>query len=247
VPGLFKKSGLHQYGTDDRIPTMGEEPNLERSYMIKNQIALFAVMCSFLAACSDQPGSSMTSTSSATTSRAAPAPTIDYTVPNKMFPMAQPKTMACWATSGAILASWKDKRAVPTDEFVSRLSEEFRLIYDTNAGLMPADQPELMKKAKLRQELPQSYTVDAWLSMLKSYGPLWVTTAFPLPKDHWGVHARIVSAIKGDGTPDGTTLHIIDPDRGRESDMTIASFAKEMENVAKADKATDIRPMVIHF
>lgn len=105
-----------------------------------------------------------------------------------------------------------------------------------------ADQPDLLKKAGLREEAAQNYSVDGWLSLLKRFGPLWVTAAFPLPNDKWGVHARVVSAIKRDGAPDGTTLHIIDPDGGRESDKTIAVFAKEMENIAKADHAIDIRP-----
>ena len=83
--------------------------------------------------------------------------------------------------------------------------------------------------------------------MLKRFGPVWVTTAFPLPDKKWGLHARVVSAIKGDGSPDGTKLHIIDPDGGQESDITISAFAKEMEDVAKAEGALDVRPLVLHF
>jgi len=164
-----------------------------------------------------------------------------------MFVIAQTKQMDCWATASAILASWKELQLVPTDKFVSRLNEKFRILYDTDAGLPAADQPDLMSQTGMRQEAPQNYTVDGWLSLLKSFGPLMVTTALPDPDDDWAIHIRVVSAIKGDGTPDGTKLHVIDPDGAHESDMTVTAFAKEMENIAKADGVGDIRPMVIHF
>ena len=118
-----------------------------------------------------------------------------------MFVIAQTKQMDCWATASAILASWKELQLVPTDKFVSRLDEKFRILYDTDAGLPAADQPDLMTPTGMRQEAPQNYTVNGWLSLLKSFGPLMVVTA----------------------------------------------FAKEMENIAKADGVGDIRPMVIHF
>ena len=124
-----------------------------------------------------------------------------------MFVIAQTKQMDCWATASAILASWKELQLVPTDKFVSRLNEKFRILYDTDAGLPAADQPDLMSQTGMRREAPQNYTVNGWLSLVKSFGPLMVTTA----------------------------------------DMTVTAFAKEMENIAKADGVGDIRPMVIHF
>jgi hypothetical protein len=154
--------------------------------------------------------------------------------------------MDCWAVTTAILVSWKENRLVPTKDLVARLSGDFGVIYDTDVGLFQADQGKLITQVHFRQEAPQNYSVPGWESLLRNNGPLWVTTAFPLPGKRWGLHARVVSAINGDGTPDGTTLHIIDPDGGKVSDQTVSAFAKEMENVAKADEATDIRPLVIH-
>lgn len=207
------------------------------------------LLCILLSACGVHSGNDAASgvKPTARTGAASRSTVIDYTVPNRVFIIAQNKTMGCWATTSAILVSWKEKKLVPVEEMLGRVSEKYRILYDTDAGLLPPDQPDLIKPLGLTQEAPQNYSVDGWLSLLKRFGPLWVTTAFPKPNDKWGLHARVVSGIKGDGTPDGTTLHVYDPAEVKESDITITDFTKEMENVAKADKALDIRPMVIHF
>lgn len=177
-----------------------------------------------------------------------PPPAVDYTVPGTVPRLKQDKTMACWATTTAILVSWKEKKTVDTPKLVARLSGKFQVIYETNAGLLPKDQPDLLKEAGMRQEAPQNYTVDGWVSLLKSHGPLWVTTAIGAAKP-FAVHARVLIAIKGDGTPGGTTLRIVDPGDGSESTATVAAFARQMEALARLDLGAsgDIRPMVIHF
>jgi len=96
--------------------------------------------------------------------------------------------MDCRATASAILASWKELQLVPTDKFVSRLNQKLRILYDTDAGLPAADQPELMTQTGMRQEAPQNYTVNGWLSLLKSFGPLMVTTAIDDISYHVVVH-----------------------------------------------------------
>ncbi len=207
-------------------------------------ILFFLASC---AACGTSPNSQMKN-GSAATAAALPTLAIDYTVPGTVPRLTQGKQMDCWATSSAILVSWKEKKTVTTPQFVATLSQKFRVIYDTDTGLFPDDQPDLLSEAKLRQEAPQNYTVNGWLSLLKNFGPLWATTATAVGKN-WAVHARVVIAIKGDGTPDGTTLRIIDPANGSETTETVTAFAKKMEDLAKLDLGAggDIRPMVIHF
>jgi hypothetical protein len=217
----------------------------ERSNVVKTLLFVTLIVLLLVSGCAKQsPEASLAKTNGAT---AEPVPSpVHYTVPGTVPVIAQTKHMDCWAVTTAILVSWKENRLVPTKDLVARLSGDLGVIYDTDAGLFQADQGKLITQVHLRQEAPQNYSVPGWLSLLKNNGALWVTTAFPLPGKKWGLHARVVSAINGDGTPDGTTLHIIDPDGGKVSDQTVSAFTKEMENVAKADEATDIRPLVIH-
>jgi len=179
---------------------------------------------------------------------AVAAPQVSYTVPGTVPVLAQPTAMSCWAASAAMLVSWKESKTVSPDDFAKRLSERFRILYDTDAGLGGDDKADLLKEAGLRDEAPQNYTVDGWQQLLKTYGPLWVTTAIKVGK-RWGVHARVVTAINGDGTVSGTKLHLLDPDGGVESDVSVADFAKLMEKLATMDlgNGAEIRPMVVHF
>ena len=213
--------------------------------MLKNLLFAAPIVLLFVNGCvKQQPPGSVAQTNQVT---ALPAPSpINYMVPGTVPVIAQTKHMDCWAVTTAILVSWKENKVIPTKDLVARLSDDLRVFYDTDAGIDQKDQARLIAQIPFKQEAPQNYSVAGWLSLLKSAGPLWVTTAFPLPGKKWGLHARVVSGINGDGTPDGTTLHLIDPDGGKVSDKTVTAFAKEMEDVAKADGATDIRPLVIH-
>jgi Papain-like cysteine protease AvrRpt2 len=214
---------------------------------MKRRKSLFAICILLFVFCPVVWSCSSETKSKSTLGAVAFQDPIDFRVSNPVFLIPQTKQFDCWAAVSAMLTSWKEKQRVPTPQFVARLSEKFRILYDTDAGILPSDQSEVIQKVGMRQEAPQSYSVDAWLNMLKSFGPLWVTTAFPKPGAKWGIHARVIFGIKGDGTPDGTKLHLWDPGKQRESDMSVSDFALEMDKMAKADDVADVRPLVIHF
>jgi len=93
-------------------------------------------------------------------------------------------------------------------------------------------------------EAPQSYSVERFYDVLNTYGPLWVAAAVPSP------HIRVITGMRGDGTPDGTTLTINDPwetgmatfqlpNAGAQYTRTYTQFVGEMESLAQQEK--DIR------
>lgn len=55
-----------------------------------------------------------------------------------------------------------------------------------------------------------SYTVEGLARLVKANGPLWVISDDSFEGNQI-VHARVVTAVKGDGTVDGTTVTLVDP------------------------------------
>lgn len=252
-------SGLDSYFGNTQLKRGARNPPIEGSVLQPNQDAVFQAGHLFwleffpnLMEYLDREGMKVEGNSFIRNSNRysyplPPPPPIAYFVPGMVPPIAQTKDMDCWAVSTAILVSWREKRFVSTRELVARLSSDLQVIYHTDVGLSPEDEIPLESQVHLRHEPPQNYSVTGWLSLLKAFGPLWVAEAFPLGPKKWGVHARIIYGISGDGTPDGTILEIIDPDLGRVYGKTVNQFKIEMENVARADQAFDIRPLVHHF
>ena len=65
------------------------------------------------------------------------------------------------------------------------------------------------------------------------------------PGESWAIHARVITAIRGDGTPDNTMLTIVDPAGGRQYRESIATFVpKYEEEVIRTGK---MRVQVVHW
>ena len=88
-----------------------------------------------------------------------------------------------------------------------------------------------------------NYTAEGILGLLAAHGPLWVTTdedASAL----FAVHARIMTGIEGDGSPDGTMLQLIDPAGGSQGWELLSRFVERYEEVTEAGP---LRVQVAHF
>jgi hypothetical protein len=76
-----------------------------------------------------------------------------------------------------------------------------------------------------------------------------VTTDEGSSGKNFAVHARVLTAIKGDGTPNGTQFTIVDPADGKVHTETVTQFVKKFEQVAKDDMGVgaELRPQVVHY
>ncbi|MDX2043797.1 MAG: papain-like cysteine protease family protein [Acidobacteriota bacterium] len=177
-----------------------------------------------------------------------PPPAIDYTVPGNVPKLAQPSTNSCWATAATIMFSWKDKKNYAIQDVTDKAGAAYTIKFKNNSGLGGVEKPDFLKSLKLRTEAPQNYTVNGWLSLLKTHGVLWVTTNEG-SSQNFSIHARIIKGISGDGSPDATFLSIIDPAGGNEYSESLTAFIKKFEEVAQIDLGTgaDLRPQVVHF
>jgi ABC-type bacteriocin/lantibiotic exporter with double-glycine peptidase domain len=130
----------------------------------------------------------------------------------------QSDRMSCWAAAAVMMLGWRDQVCYANDQ-------EVRARYGDMGG--DGTNPD----EDLQLALGQGMTVDpaacrlpeGWAQLL-SRGP--VMTTIP-------GHYVILSAINGDGTPDGTQVYILDPWNG-EHWMPYAEF----ERLYEADPAS---------
>ncbi|KAB2364580.1 hypothetical protein F8517_23870 [Bacillus thuringiensis] len=168
----------------------------------------------------------------------------EYEVPGLVPPIAQPYTMACWATVSTSMISWHDSTSYTIEEVMDKVGPKYRKIYDDNTGLFPVDTPELLQKLTLVAEPSGiNYSVDGWLTLLQNYGPLWITVA-PNPNEAWSMHAIIVIGLSSDDTVTGTKFKVIDPADGSIKDIVLTDMVKIFEAIASVEK---IVIQVCHF
>ena len=96
----------------------------------------------------------------------------------------------------------------------------------------------VLRRLGLQEEPPANYTLQAYVDMLRRFGPLWVTTDVG-SSGFVAVHARIMTGAYGDGTPAGTNVWLIDPADGRRHHETFEQFVRTFEQLARDVAATD--------
>lgn len=73
-----------------------------------------------------------------------------------------------------------------------------------------------------------SYSVEGLARLLEAHGPLWAFRN----EDFDGnalVHAQIITAMRGDGSPEGTMVTLADPSKTDFHEVTFSEFAKGLE------------------
>ena len=158
----------------------------------------------------------------------ATAAGIDVAVDPPVAPVQQKSSMTCWAAAGTMMASWKAAASMTTEAVLDGLGGSWRAKYDADQGLTTAELRSFAAALGLREEGPASYTVEGLARLLKQNGPLWVISDDSF-EGNLVVHARIVTAVKGDGTIDGTTVTLVDPIPGAFVTEPFAKFAQRLE------------------
>lgn len=112
--------------------------------------------------------------------------------------------MSCWAAGMAMLVGWRDRVSINPAEIARGVG--YWAAYQN--GLNASDVNAFLYWG-LAYEQPMTYTVRGFADLLAQHGPLWVATLEGQGRGN--PHVRVVTAIRGDGTPDGTVLTIYDP------------------------------------
>lgn len=169
---------------------------------------------------------------------------VNYTVPGIVPVLQQRDSMGCWATVFTMLASWKNDESTTIPTALSQVGQKWVNMYNNNQGLSGKDKVEFVAASGLIAEPPQNFSVQGWEDLLRTYGPLWVTTDEAAGKA-WAIHARVITAINGDGTPAGTSFTIIDPANGRQYKEKISVFVPKYEEEVR--RTGYMRIQVLHW
>lgn len=171
---------------------------------------------------------------------------VDYSVPGTISPIAQTKTRGCWATVFTMLLSWKRMQSISVEDSLDSIGQKWVNLYNSNTGISASDKSDFISDANLVAEPFHNPSIEGWEHLLRTYGPLWVTTD-EKPNQPWGIHARIITSIRGDGTATGTSFTIIDPSGGRQYQETIKDFLPkyEAEIIERGEKFN--RVQIIHW
>lgn len=152
-----------------------------------------------------------------------PAPAtsgLPYLVPGLRVVLAQPSPMGCWATVYTMMKSWKDQASYPIRDAVGAVGVKWRDYYDASFATPPQGLPSsefgpFLVAARMSHEPMMNLTIEGWVSLLRRHGLLWIGASVTI-NPNTGLHSRILEGMAGDGTPNGTTMNMIDPDGGRQ-------------------------------
>jgi Papain-like cysteine protease AvrRpt2 len=178
-----------------------------------------------------------------------PATLIDARAAGTIPTLKQPTSLTCWATVATMLYSWKHNRSDSIPSTLGAIGKTYLEMFRKNQALSPSDKPGFLLSMGLKAEAPQNYTAGGWAALIRQHGPLWITTNEGT-QSNFSIHARVMSAIFGDGSPSGTTIVVYDPADGQVHTETLGVFAKKFEDVARGDLGGgmgDLRPQVVHY
>lgn len=169
---------------------------------------------------------------------------VDYTIPGLFAPLAQPSSMACWATVYTMLLSWRRQQSLKIEDALAQTGQRWLDMYNANTGLPGDEHGAFFTAAGLIAEPLQSFSIDGWEQLLRNYGPV-IVTANESPGKAWAMHARVITGIRGDGTADNTQFTIVDPNGGRTYQESIAVFIPKYEDEVR--RTGDSRIQVAHW
>jgi len=155
-----------------------------------------------------------------------------YEVPGFVPVIKQPPGNTCWATVSTMLMSWRNNQSYSIERAMAIAGTIWLNKFNNREGLLGSEKNQFLNDIGLVGEPNMTYTVEGFYTLLLDHGPLWVTTNES--STTWAIHARIVTGLHGDGTPENTMLHIIDPLTGSEDIESYIDFVRKFESVASS-------------
>lgn len=137
--------------------------------------------------------------------------------------LKQPDPMSSWATAFTILYSRKygDPR-ITIENALKKYGDQYVTIFKQGNGIGAKEEAALYEAAQMEVRQFTAKTVDSWCSLLMDQPFLGVTVEGRPPLGT--THAFVVHGLKGDGTPSGTLVNLVDTTDGRSRTMPFNDF-----------------------
>ncbi len=147
---------------------------------------------------------------------ALPSRTTRYVVPGLVAARDQLRrghSNLCWAYTYAMIMSWRRQQSVDARELVAAVGARWVTKFDNNNQLLWTETSTFYRNAGMWVEPLMSFPIEAWVEMLRRFGPL---SVHGLSSSLSGGHVRMLYGVQGDGDPLRTTMLILDPWHGRD-------------------------------
>lgn len=155
----------------------------------------------------------------------------DYSVPGVVPAIAQPSTLACWATVATMLISWRNGSSPTIQEAMDGVGEPYRSYFKNNRVLPWSEHDSFATAAGMTLEGPMCYSVDGLFHLLHQAAAPLFTVIAPAGST-WTTHIVAITGMFGDGTVSGTSIRFNDPNGGQRRVLTFDQFVSEYEGAA---------------
>ncbi len=112
-----------------------------------------------------------------------------------------------------MMASWRAQTSLTIESVLDGLRGDWRKKFDNNEGLTANQTRAFFAALKLVEEGPASYTPEGLARLLADKGAL-LEIGDDGIENNLVVHVRVINAVRGDGTPDGTSVIVADSASG---------------------------------
>jgi hypothetical protein len=153
---------------------------------------------------------------------------VDVSVSPELQPIPQPSPMTCWAAAGTMLKSWQARRSLSVDEVLDGLGNRWRAKFEAGEVLSATDLAAFARALGLVEQAPMEHSVRQLAEVLQDHGPVWVISDDGFEGNDT-VHLRVVTAMKGDGTPEGTIVTLADSASGGFVAESFAELARDLQ------------------
>ena len=154
---------------------------------------------------------------------------VDGTVP---LVLQAPKAKGCWAAALTMLKSWAAKQSMTIETALTSGGQLYLDKFNNDTGLLPSEVTAFMQAYKLQDASIGALTASGLAKQIAERGPLWVI-ADEDSTESFSIHARVITGITGDGTPQGTKILFHDPASSQPGEESLQTFITKLEQLAK--------------
>lgn len=153
---------------------------------------------------------------------------LPYIVPGEVEVRQQPNANACWATAYTMLKSWKQQNSLDIRTCVNEVDQKYGQMFDAALALPSTEFGPFLDKAGVTHLPMINLSIAGWEQHLRAHGLLWVGVLASLDPGS-GLHSRLLEGMRGDGSPAGTSMLIVDPGYGNRYAEPFADFVAKYE------------------